>query len=546
METKPNDGTRSLAAAVHRHGLATPQALAVSSEGLSLTYRQLAGHAARLADRLAAAPEWNAGRGIEAAGEIPRVGILASRSAEACIAVNGVAWAGATYVPLGLRLPDERLLTILSLCNLAAIVTDEEGASRLNEPIVRAAPACVLALGRKPPAAALDGRVGWLETGSGTASGMEAPAADEYAPPSPMDHADPAYIIFTSGTTGTPKGVMIPLRAVRHFVDAMTRLLGLKASDRVLECCELTFDVSVHNMFTTWEAGASLHVLPATRTMSAVRFASLNGLTVWNSVPSLAAMLRQVKALGPVALPDLRLTIFGGGQLSRETVQAWQSAAPASTIWNFYGPTETTVYCLGQPIVSPVPLSPGRDVVAIGTPLPGCEAAVLDAEGSPVADGRPGELAIAGAQLAIGYLQAPEQTAARFPTVGGRRWYRTGDLAVRDDAGTFHWRGRLDNQVKVLGHRVELEEVDAHLRMVAHADLVGTVAWPLSEGAAQGMVAFVAGQRIDESGIIAALMQRLPPYMVPSRIVSLDSMPLNANGKVDRRALRQRLEQGAS
>ena len=130
--------------------------------------------------------------------------------------------------------------------------------------------------------------------------------------------------------------------------------------------------------------------------------------------------------------------------------------------------------------------------------------------------------------------------------MGGRRWYRTGDLAVRDDAGTFHWRGRLDNQVKVLGHRVELEEVDAHLRMVAHADLVGTVAWPLSEGAAQGMVAFVAGQRIDESGIIAALMQRLPPYMVPSRIVSLDSMPLNANGKVDRRALRQRLEQGAS
>ena len=98
-------------------------------------------------------------------GEIPRVGILASRSAEACIAVNGVAWAGATYVPLGLRLPDERLLTILSLCNLAAIVTDEEGASRLNEPIVRAAPACVLALGRKPPAAALDGRVGWLDTG---------------------------------------------------------------------------------------------------------------------------------------------------------------------------------------------------------------------------------------------------------------------------------------------------------------------------------------------------------------------------------------------
>ena len=576
MESKGSDVTCSLAAAVYRHGRDTPQALAVASEGRSLTYGQLAGHAARLARRLAAAPGWPAGDARRSGAGAPRVGILASRSVDACIAVVGAAWAGATYVPLGLRLPDERLLTILSVCGLAAIVADAKGIARLNQRILQAAPGCVLALGERSfggGAGDAGGRIDWLDTASldtaslDTSSGGHAPArflpgtscrsdasvtgtplptGDELAAPAPMAGGDTAYIIFTSGTTGTPKGVMIPLLAARHYIDTMTRKLGLRSSDRVLESCELTFDFSVHNMFTTWESGASLHVLPASRAMGAVRFARVNGLTVWNSVPSLAGLLRQVKALAPGALSGLRLTVFGGEQLSQGTVQAWRSAAPTTAIWNLYGPTEATVYCLAQPVIGTASHSPGKDAIAIGTALPGNEAAVLDAHRKPVAAGQAGELAITGVQLAAGYLRAPEQTAARFPTLAGRRWYLTGDLATCDEAGIFHWLGRLDNQVKLLGHRVELEEVDAHLRIVADADLVGTIAWPLSDAGAQGLVAFVAGNAIDEAGIIAALRQRLPPYMIPARVVLLAAMPLNANGKVDRQALRQRLEQEAA
>ncbi len=546
MAFEATEVIRSLAAAVHRHSLVRPQALAVSAEGASLTYLQLAGQAARLAERLQDAPRWGYGpRGGERAGNaaasravLPRVGILASRSAEACIAVLGSIWAGATYVPLGLRLPDERLLTILSLCDLTAIVVDDGGAARLSEAILQAAPERIVALGRKPPPAAGSGRIAWLDPA--------APVPREPAAPEPAAFTDTAYIIFTSGTTGTPKGVMIRAGAARHYIDTMSALLGLRPSDRAMESCELTFDVSVHNMFTTWEAGASLHVLPASRAMGAVRFARLNGLTVWSSVPSLVGMLRQVKALGAGVLPELRLTVFGGEQLSAGTVQAWRAAAPASAIWNLYGPTETTVYCLAQPVLEPTPLTPGRDVAPIGTPLPGSEAAVLDANGSPVADGCPGELAIGGVQLASGYLQAPELTAARFPTLGGKRWYLTGDLAMRDAGGTFHCLGRLDNQIKLLGHRVELEEVDAHLRVVADVDLVGTVGWPLVEGAPQGMVAFVATERLDEARIVSVLKERLPPYMIPARVVPLSEMPLNANGKVDRNALRRRLETGAA
>ena len=151
----------------------------------------------------------------------------------------------------------------------------------------------------------------------------------------------------------------------------------MHAGDRALEVCELSFDFSVLDMFATWQVGASLHVLPANRVMNAVKFARESRLTVWNSVPSLVGMLNQIKALKPGALPDLRLTVFGGEPLPVDTVEAWQQAAPNSVVYNLYGPTEVTVSCLSQPVTDPLPVTPKRNVIAIGSPFPGIEAAIL-------------------------------------------------------------------------------------------------------------------------------------------------------------------------
>jgi len=468
-------------------------------------------------------------------GRPPRVGIFASRGIDACIAVLGACWAGATYVPIGLKQPEERILTVLGQCGLSAVIVDDEGMKLLTEHLLSACPQWVIHASQLTPVGKTTGSV-------------QLPARPPVVPEEPalMAASDTAYIIFTSGTTGVPKGVMISAGAARHYVTMIAERLELRASDRALETCELSFDFSVHNMFSTWEAGAALHILPAATVMNAVKFARNSGLTVWNSVPSLAGMLRQIKALVPGSLAALRVTVFGGEQLPASTLIAWQSAAPNSVIVNLYGPTEATVFCLGQTVNVPLPLTPGRDVVAIGAPLSGNEASIVGEDSQPLPDGAPGELLIAGKQLADGYLDAPELNAARFPTLNGKRWYRTGDLALRDTTGRFHCLGRIDNQVKVLGYRVELEEIDAHLRVVSGADVVGSVAWPLADGMASGIVSFVDASAIAAERIIDLLKTRVPPYMLPNRIIFLKKMPLNPNGKVDRGTLRQLLEDAAA
>jgi amino acid adenylation domain-containing protein len=520
----------NLADSLHQHSLTRPDAPAVHCDGLTVSYGQAAQLAARLAACLVQSPTWQ-----RADGRVPRVGVLGSRSMAACIAALGAAWAGATYVPLGSRLPSERLIGLLTQCDLAALVTDGQGAQVLTDQVLAACPPRVCV----PDVAALP----MATTRTSQLIGIDALSDGPVAAPIALGGGDSAYIIFTSGSTGTPKGVVISSRSIAHFVPTICELLAMRADDRVLDTCELNFDASVQNMFATWHAGACLHVLPSNQVMNAARHVREARVTVWSSVPTLAGMLRQIKALTATSLAPLRLTVFGGEPLPASLVAAWREAAPASRIVNLYGPTETTICCLAQDVGQPCPLTPGRDHVPIGRPLAGCTAAILDISDnrSIMADGVVGELAVTGVQLADGYLDAPGPTAARFVDIDGTRWYRTGDLAMRDDGGTYHSLGRVDNQVKVRGHRIELEEIDAQLRSAAGVDLASVVAWPELDGNFLGLVAFVGADRVDSTRVIATLGRRLPAYMVPSHVEALPQMPLNPSGKVDRLALRQRL-----
>ena len=525
----------NLASSVYRHQLVRPDAPAVSFNGQSLTYAVLAERSARLARCLA--------KNLESPAAA-RVGILASRNSNACVAVLGACWAGATYVPISIRQPADRILSLLAQCELSAVITDDDGARLLTPALLEACPQLIIHVGNQefPQETKANANA---NANTNSTRVIHLAALPSVCPTEPIQvaAAHTAYIIFTSGTTGVPKGVMISASSARHYIQNMTRWLGLRADDRALETCELSFDFSVHNMFSTWESGACLHILPANQVMNAVRYVQEAQLTVWNSVPSLAGMLRQVGALKPGSLATLRKTVFGGEPLTQSLVRHWRDAAPNSEVANLYGPTEATVFCLAQNTQASDSFSRDREVAAIGTPLPGIEAGIVDPEGRFLAPSTTGELVIAGDQLAQGYLGAPALTETRFPMLQGQRWYRTGDLAFQDPSGVFHCLGRIDHQIKILGYRVELEEIEAHLRAVSETEMVAAVAWPHENGSPTGIVGFVGTTTVNDQQIIKLLRQRIPSYMVPRQIIAMNNLPINSSGKIDRNALQQILHQ---
>lgn len=468
-----------------------------------------------------------------------RVGILGTRSIEAYVGILGTCWAGAAYVPLNLKWPPERLVALMRLLELDALVADENGAALLCADVLAAAPDLVVVPDGTAPAPA-PARQGQHVVERGSLP--EGPLL----PPAPLAADALAYILFTSGTTGLPKGVMISAGSLHHYLAQTRGWTGYGPEDRIAEACDVTFDLSVHNLFLSLEAGAALHVLSPLDMLAPARFIRSRSITAWMSVPTLIGLMRRSGALKPGVLPTLRLSIFCGEPLPVDAVQAWAAAAPNSVVENIYGPTECTVVCMRQTLTDPPVVTEGRGILAIGRPYETMRVAILDDAQRTVAPGQPGEIALCGPQVGIGYFGQLGQTADRFRMIGGERWYLTGDLGRVDEAGTYHHLGRVDNQVKVKGNRIELEEVDAHLRRASASELVATIAWPVVYGSAEGLVAFVAGSSRGVDDIRAAMLETLPRYMVPERIVALETIPQNINGKIDRRALAGLLEAEAA
>ena len=504
-----------------RSALRLPEHIFYADAANSLSYGQMYTRVAQLAGHLSAT------------SRPKRVGILGTRSVEAYAGVLAAAMAGAAYVPLNLKWPPQRIVELLGVLDLDALVVDANGAALLTDAVLEAAPATIVIADAVAPVTARPGqtitRFGQLD-------------AAPLAAPAPVAPDDLAYIIFTSGTTGTPKGVMISAGSLASYIEQSRPWTQLTPADRLAETCDLTFDLSVHNLFLAAEAGASLHILTPLDMLAPARFLRARDITVWMSVPTLAATMRKAGALKPGIFPHLRLSIFCGEPLPASLARAWADATVKGRVENIYGPTEGTVICMRQTLTEP-PLTTGeRGILAIGTPYTTMTVAILDAQQKPVADGLPGEIALSGPQLAQGYLNASPDQADRFRMIDGERWYLTGDLGMRDANGIFHHLGRTDNQVKVKGNRIELEEVEAHLRRACDSDGVAVVAWPLLDGVPQGLVGFCTSARASEQ-ITDALLTTLPRYMVPEPIHVVATLPVNINGKVDRRALIDRLAQ---
>ena len=472
-----------------------------------------------------------------------RVGVFAYRSETAYVGVLAALCSGATFVPLNRTFPADRTRAMIRRAALDAIIVDRASAPLLAD---------VLADFDAPPVLlAPDGG----ETALRAHAVLDATALDATTPLAelpPVLLDDLAYLLFTSGTTGEPKGVGVTHANVLHFLDVMQERYSLGPADRLSQTFDQTFDLSVFDMFMAWQVGARICVPQPIDLIAPARFVQKHELTVWFSVPSIPALMRRKGTLRPDTMPSLRWSLFCGEPLPRRSAEEWQAAAANSVVENLYGPTELTIACTAYRWDKN---SSGdaclHDLVPIGRPLAGLASIVVDETLNEVPDGDAGELLVTGPQTVPGYWQDGARTAERFVELAvtpktTKRFYRTGDRVIRTETGDYAYLGRTDFQIKVLGYRVELGEVEAALaRGDGVVDAVA-VGWPQEEGRATGIVGFVTGQVGDVGQLLASLRTRLPEYMVPSEIIVRESFALNANGKVDRNALVAWLEARAS
>jgi non-ribosomal peptide synthetase component F len=281
--------------------------------------------------------------------------------------------------------------------------------------------------------------------------------------------------------------------------------------------------------------------VPQHELLSPVQFIARERISIWFSVPSIISRLMRLKLLKPNSFPSLRLSLFCGEVLSEQAVKAWQKAAPNSRIENLYGPTEATVACFNFTCGCS-----GESVVPIGRPFPGTLAAVVNENFEFLTANQRGELLLAGAQVSPGYCLRPDLTAEKFitlmhPTLGLQRWYRTGDLVIQDQQQIFHYLARIDNQVKVAGFRIELEEVESHLKKLLVSDEVALTA--IQYAGETRLVAVLCLPDINIAQIKSALKTYLPDYMIPHFWHVLPCLPYNQNDKIDRKQLNKCIQQ---
>lgn len=497
-------------ACVHRlfaqQAARTPEATALVCGGRQLTYRRLDERANQLAHYLRR----------RRVGPETLVGVALPRSLDLVVALLGVWKAGAAYVPLDPGYPPERLAFLVRDAGLRLLLTAQELC-----PLFAGTPAKAICLDADWPLIALER--------------SDDPAAG--ATP-----ANLAYVMYTSGSTGQPKGAMIEHGGLANYLRWAVEAYGFAAGRTALLHSSIAFDLTVTSLYPPLLVGGKVELLAEDGGARSLLDALRRGLDggVVKLTPAHLDLLGQ--QLGPDEMAALSgALVIGGESLLAESLRPWRRHAPALRLFNEYGPTEAVVGCCVHEVG---PGDPDSGAVSIGRAIPNTRLHVLDADLRPLPPGSAGELFIGGAGVARGYLNRPQQTGERFladpfSTVPGARLYRTGDLARVGPDGALEFLGRLDDQVKIRGYRIELGEVEANLAAHEGVQACTVLAPEISPGNRQ-LVAHVVPRGAAPPAADALrnfLAQRLPDFMVPDRFVFRHDFPLTRNGKVDRQAL---------
>jgi D-alanine--poly(phosphoribitol) ligase subunit 1 len=474
---------------IDRWGTVAPRAIAHVSDARILTYGELR----ERSNRLAAALSGQLGN-----NHAP-IAVLGHREPEMLIAFLGIVKSGRAYVPLDTALPKGRIDKILALSAAAVLLTPQESA-RLSESAAK-------------------------------------------APIQKLRRDDVFYILFTSGSTGEPKGVTITLGCLEHFVSWMLTEQNFAFQAEVfLNQAPFSFDLSVMDLYCSLATGGSLFSI--SRDLIAnprllYRGLANSNVTTWVSTPSFVQMCLVEPTFDSTMLPRLRRFLFCGEILAPQTVAQLFTRFPSAEVWNTYGPTETTVATTSIRVTPEVLKK--FSTLPLGYPMPGVQVVIADQNGSVLPGDETGEIVIAGPNVSPGYLGQPELTREVFFNFDGQRAYRTGDRGRIHD-GLLFFAGRIDRQLKLNGYRIELGDVEENLR--ALPNVRDAVVLPVSKNGAQSLAAFVVlAEKPSGSDFEIAhslrndLAGSLPVYMLPRKFVFVDAIPITTNGKADRNAL---------
>ncbi|HEX5598181.1 MAG TPA: AMP-binding protein [Micromonosporaceae bacterium] len=483
----------------------TPDAVALTVDSRDYTYAELDAVSRGISRRL---------RQVTAR---PRVGLLASRSVTAYAGYLAALRTGGVAVPMNTAYPGERLALLARSAELDVVLADrDQDASFAGDlPVVR--------LGVESVAALID-------------TGAESSDADDFA----GAPEDLAYLLFTSGSTGVPKGVPIRHHNLDEFISYNIARYDVGPGSRLSQTFHLTFDPSVFDMFTAWGAGATLVVPTEEDLFDPAAFVNRHRITHWYSVPSMISTAHRAGLLPPGCMPDLRWSLFCGEQITLDQAGQWMDAAPASTLENLYGPTELTVTVTACRLPADRAAWPrtANGTVPIGLVYPHLEHRI---------DPETGELQVRGSQRFAGYLD-PADNADCFVPVGSAgdvpghdAWYRTGDRVGLHDGQLVHL-GRLDHQVKVFGQRVELPEIEHALR--TWGGVTDAVVALVDRPGGRELAAVFTGPPVTARELRVRLRPHLPLALIPKRYLRVETMPLNDRGKTDRLACVQILRRG--
>jgi len=446
-------------------------------------------------------------------GSSRNIAVVCSNDIRMYASLFAIWFTGCAYVPLGFHNPVERNRTILKDAAAEIII------SSMELDAVAYAGYKVIEPAREVP-------------GSGDRE-IHCPDADK---------GSLAYILFTSGSTGLPKGVPISHENIGAFLDAFGKSpFKVVREDRCLQMFELTFDVSISSYLPALLCGACVYTVPndGVKYMHVLRVLTQYKLTSIQIVPSIIKLAKPL--LKRIKAPEVRNCILTGEATMTNLVTEWRSCVPNAAIYNYYGPTEATIYC------SYLHYAEGCDkhyngMIAIGKAFSGMELLIVDESGNESAVNEKGELLIGGGQVTPGYINNPEKNRLSFVErmVGGRkvRFYRSGDMCYKDAEGDIFYCGRFDNQVKIQGFRIELSEIEYLVRDKFSINNVVIVSE--NEQGANKLILVLEGEQNGKLGDVSQYLKtKLPEYMVPADVQSVDEFPLNSSGKTDRKAIKE-------